>query len=372
MSGDILEPEKIGSYSPDDIVFLLHDIGDTVEEYSAKDRETLIQSGVHYSELLPIEYSPGKKYMQLFYQSLAEHKTRLARYVGITAERILKAYGKDVALVSLVRGGSPAGILIKRYLERFYTISVPHYSISIIRGKGFDNTALHYIRQKHSDHQILFVDGWTGKGAISMELIESCKVYNKRYEAKLRPELAVIADPGHCAAIFGTRKDFLIPSACLNSTVSGLVSRTFHRADIISEGCFHGARFYSHLANKDVSNYYIDTVCDCFENEEAAVKASAKTDTSPIDNNLSWSGLKTVKRLSREFDIVNLNHIKPGVGETTRVLLRRVPWKILIRPDRKHELSHILLLAKERGVPVETYADMAYSCCGLIKTVTEQ
>ena len=33
----------------------------------------------------------------------------------------------------------------------------------------------------------------------------------------------------------------------------------------------------------------------------------------------------------RIFNIKNINHIKPGVGdETTRVLLRRVPWKILV------------------------------------------
>ena len=44
----------------------------------------------------------------------------------------------------------------------------------------------------------------------------------------LRPDLAVLADPGHCVRTFGTRDDFLIPSACLNSTVSGLVSP--HRA----------------------------------------------------------------------------------------------------------------------------------------------
>jgi hypothetical protein len=40
------------------------------------------------------------------------------------------------------------------------------------------------------------------------------------------------------------------------------------------------------------------------------------------------------------------------VGETTRVLLRRVPWQILARADAGDELSHVRLLAAERGVPV--------------------
>ena len=35
------------------------------------------------------------------------------------------------------------------------------------------------------------------------------------------PEIAVLADPGCCVRTYGTREDFLIPSACLNSTVSG-------------------------------------------------------------------------------------------------------------------------------------------------------
>ena len=49
-------------------------------------------------------------------------------------------------------------------------------------------------------------------------------------------EIAVLADPGGCVRTYGTRDDFLIPSACLNSTVSGLVSRTVLRADLIGAG----------------------------------------------------------------------------------------------------------------------------------------
>lgn len=48
----------------------------------------------------------------------------------------------------------------------------------------------------------------------------------------------------------------------------------------------------------------------------------------------------------------------------TRVLLRRVPWKVLVRPDA--DLGHIRHLAAERGVPVEEVADLPYSSVGLI------
>ena len=44
-----------------------------------------------------------------------------------------------------------------------------------------------------------------------------------------------IADPAHSVKICSTREDFLIPSACLNSTISGLMTRTVERKDLIGE-----------------------------------------------------------------------------------------------------------------------------------------
>lgn len=356
-------PPHIGSYNRDDICFLLKEIGEEVRESSSFERERLIQSGIHYSELLPQEYEPTTEYMDLFYKTLNDFKDLVAKYVGITAENILKVRGQSVVLVSLARAGSPVGILLKRYLKETYNLDIPHYSISIIRGKGFDNNAITYLRENYSDKDILFIDGWTGKGAIGKQLIEACDEYNRAFSSYLKPELAVIADPGYSANIFGTRDDFLLPSACLNSTVSGLVSRTFHREDVILKDDYHGARFYRELLGNDVSNLYIDTICSCFKKENPG--------ENYFDNDPSWSGYNTVKKLGEKFNISDINHIKPGVGETTRVLLRRVPWKILVRSDKREELTHIYQLALERGVAIEVYDNMEYSCCGLIKTLKD-
>ncbi len=49
------------------------------------------------------------------------------------------------------------------------------------------------------------------------------------------------------------------------------------------------------------------------------------------------------------------------------MLLRRVPWRVLVRPDAAHELGHVLHLAADRGVPVEERAGMPFSCMGLIQ-----
>ena len=86
-------------------------------------------------------------------------------------------------------------------------------------------------------------------------------------------------------------------------------------------------------------------------------------------NKLSVSFISIKER----FDIEDVNFIKPGIGEATRVLLRRVPWKILIdeRYSNARELSHLVRLAEEKGVPVEYYPLKHYKCCGIIKKIAD-
>ncbi|MBW7456051.1 hypothetical protein K0U00_18640, partial [Paenibacillus sepulcri] len=52
----IASPEPMGSYAPSDVIFLLKDLSGVQLERPTEDREEAIQSGVHYSEMLPVEY----------------------------------------------------------------------------------------------------------------------------------------------------------------------------------------------------------------------------------------------------------------------------------------------------------------------------
>ena len=70
--------------------------------------------------------------------------------------------------------------------------------------------------------------------------------------------------------------------------------------------------------------------------------------------------------VGREYGIDDIHRIKPGVGETTRVLLRRVPDAVLVAPGHEADLSHILMLAEQRGVEVRERPDDIYACYGLI------
>ncbi|MVU79996.1 hypothetical protein GPX89_22465 [Nocardia sp. ET3-3] len=363
-----LRGPEFGSYAPDEVAWLLTDLSGVALEAEVADRERRIQVGeAHYAESLPVEYQPDAAYRRLFDEVLAESAERLALAVGTVAELVATERGSEVVLVSLARAGTPVGVLMRRWLgER--GVEVPHYAVSIVRDRGIDTEALDYLAQQHDPRRIVFVDGWTGKGAITRELAAALDAYRAAGGARFDPELAVLADPGSCVRTFGTRDDFLIASACLNSTVSGLVSRTVLNRELIGPGQFHGAKFYAELADQDVSNRLLDTVSGCFGRVRPLVDARVR-EVLASDRTPTWAGWESVERVRAEYGISSVNFVKPGVGETTRVLLRRMPWRVLVRDPEAREHAHIRLLAAARGVPVEVVPDLAYACMGLIKDV---
>lgn len=345
------------SYNEEDVVLLLKDISGMVKPQPTEERERLIQSGGHYSEMLPIEYVPTDRYMKIYKETLDIYSGTVAQAVGRLADRIMKKKGADVVLVSLARAGIPVGILVKRYMKFKYGVDVPHYSISIIRGRGIDHNAMRYLLDRYLAERLLFVDGWIGKGAILNELKKEIAVYKG-----VSSEIAVVADPANVTELCGTHEDILIPSSCLNCTVSGLVSRTFLRSDIIGEEDFHGAAFYGELRGADLSYEFIEAI----EREFTLVSEAS-------DLQVEGAGIHEVREIAEKFGITDINFIKPGIGEATRVLLRRVPWKVLIdeRHKGKKELRHLVKLAEEKNVPVEYYPMRHYKCCGIIKKLAD-
>ncbi|MEU5324990.1 phosphoribosyltransferase [Streptomyces parvus] len=362
-----LRGPDFSSYAPEDVGWLLQDLSDTELEAPTEEREEAIQSGgAHYAESLPVEYQPSAEYQALFSAALEASAARIARAVGTVTETVLAERGPRPVLVSLARAGTPVGVLMRRWARHRHGLDLPHYAISIVRGRGIDATALRWLAAHHDPADVVFVDGWTGKGAITRELAAAIE----EFEASggptgFDPEIAVLADPGGCVRTYGTREDFLIPSACLNSTVSGLISRTVLRADLVGPNDFHGGKFYRELAESDVSGRFLDTVAARFDEVAGQVEAEAK-ELLAADRAPTWEGWAAVERISEEYGIHDVNLVKPGVGETTRVLLRRVPWKILAKRGAGADLTHIRLLAEQRGVPVEEVDDLPYSCVGLI------
>ena len=349
------------SYSSDDVTILLQDLKGKVPVLDTKEREKLNQSGVHYSEMLPIEYVPSNEYLKVYENALKSQGKQTAQAVINLAHKILSTKtSNEIVLVSLARAGTPVGILLKRYLSKYCNCNVTHYTISIIRGKGIDIAAMNYILSKHDAKNIVFVDGWVGKGAINSVLADAISKLNIE---RLSPELAVLSDPAFETELYGTRDDFLIPSACLNSTVSGLISRTV-KLKGMTDTEYHGAVYYAENKEHDLSNAFLDEIESYFLYLKPNYTDAQPTTTS--------KGIDEVKKIASEFNINDINKIKPGVGETIRVLLRRVPDIILIKPNADPKfIEPIIRLAKEKNVPIKEYPLTGYNTCGIIKDVSD-
>ena len=165
------------SYRADEVSFLLTDLSGHALELGLGERERAIQGGRNYAEMLPVEYAPSEEYLALFEALLDQFAAEVAGHVGVVTEMALAARGGQPVLVSLARAGTPVGILMRRWAQFSRDLALPHYSVSIVRGRGIDTVALDHIVARHDPRDVLFVDGWTGKGAIAAELSEALACY---------------------------------------------------------------------------------------------------------------------------------------------------------------------------------------------------
>ena len=104
------------SYKRSDVTLLLKDISGQVTPLPTKEREKLIQTGVHYCEMLPLEYKPTEKYMEAYRFALNTYAKTTASAVCQVSEKIYASIEKDfsdaaedndeIVLVSLARAES--------------------------------------------------------------------------------------------------------------------------------------------------------------------------------------------------------------------------------------------------------------------------
>lgn len=356
------------SYSKNDVIVLLKDLTGKITALDTEEREKLNQSGKHYSEMLPVEYKPTKEYLKIYNEILEMNKEKLAKAIIDLSKKIYNRFcGEDkIYLVSLARAGTPIGILLKRTIEEKFKIKVEHYSISIIRGKGIDVNAMRYICLEAQNNPIIFVDGWIGKGAIQRELTKSVvlDLKGKTFECKysrIDDRIYSISDPGYVNddKYCGTREDFMIPSACLNATVNGLFSRTI-RNELIKDDDFDGSVSYKELKDNDLSLKFINEIMEEINKIEVPIQ----------------TGISIVEKIANDYNVKDIYKVKPGIGETIRVLLRRVPNKVLISSKNKmlKELNPVIELCKEKNVDIEYVKNDYlgnYKCVGIIKEMSD-
>jgi hypothetical protein len=356
-----------GSYRSDDVSFLLKPLA-LAGFVDVPQKEFLIQSGQkHYSEMLSPESLPSERYLDVFRQACAANLDRMAGDCLTLAGLIAERRSGPVTLVSLARAGTPVGVVLKHLLGKVFNREAAHYSVSIIRDRGIDQVALeHILAQGHAPESIVFIDGWTGKGVISRELEAAVGDFNARRGTAIDGGLYVLSDLAGTAACAASCDDYLIPSSILNATVSGLVSRSILNEQI-GPGDFHGCVYYQQFEAHDQSQRFADDLV-----ARAIAMAPARMPAAPMDKGRAAAvSREYMQAAMAQHGITDANMVKPGIGEATRVLLRRSPRLLILRDPTAPEVAHLALLAQEKNIPVMADPALPYHAVSLIRSALD-
>ena len=355
-----------GSYRHDDVQFLLKRLQQQ-PFIDITTKEKLIQTGIrHYSEMLSPESLPSPIYQKVFNKAFAANRKQMAQDCLSLATLIASNRNNSITLVSLVRAGTPVGVILKHLLQKAMGREVSHYSISIIRDRGIDEAALNYILdQGHSPESIVFIDGWTGKGVISQVLKKAISNFNLQRNIEIDAGLYVLSDLAGSAAYAASSIDYLIPSSILNATVSGLVSRSLLNSSI-GPGDFHGCVYYEEFKSHDISVEFVDNL---IADAMSIFKTCGLKKIEPIDREeMERISIEFLNKTMMDYGVSDVNYIKPGIGEATRVLLRRVPKMLILRDANAIDVQHLKVLAKEKLVPIIIDSSLPYQAVSLIRS----
>lgn len=352
----------MGTYLPQDVSWLVRDITDQVAESGWEGKGPL---GPHNANLLAVESPTPPEHDAWFAKNTTQLAPELAITVGVLAELALAGRGPDISFASIIRAGVPAAVLAHRWLTSRHGLAAPHYAISLVPGDGIDQTALAYLAQHHDPEAVVFVDSWTGRGNIALEVAACVERYNRTHGMAFNPELAVLVDYSQCSTLFGTRQDMLIPSACLSTTSTGLTSKTVLNPEWVTGGHFHGVARYPQFAPDDRSRWYVDTIAARFEDVQDAVDEIVSERLAGPPPQATMYGRYAADALARRFYVEDPRRIKAGVGESTRLLLVNDVDLLLVRPDAGPAVAPILELAAGRNIPVRWDDTLDFLCAGI-------
>ncbi|MEK6199659.1 MAG: cysteine protease StiP family protein [Psychrobacter sp.] len=394
-----LEKYGSGSYLASDVTVLLDIVDkDAVADVPVSQKEALIQSGQrHYSDMLTLEAAPTAMHEQLYSQALTQGTTRTATDIANLAYTLHNTFEqafnaeRPLVLVSLVRAGLPIGVLLQRALtdpNSSYALPCVHYGISIIRDRGLDPVALQMLLDAYPNSPIVFVDGWTGKGAIYQELARSLEAFSDPSHAHFANifhqstfgqdtsdqgafdqgtvnnttviPLLTLADPAGVAWLSASEEDWLIPSGLLNSTVSGLISRSLYTEP---QSGLHRSVFYDNLVAVDHSLAFINHI------DAARRSLSTPPRCLPTYQQPRYQTAELINKLAADYAITNRNRIKPTIAEATRAILRRDPERILLATAEHPDTVLLRHLCAQRNINISVLGDkiLPYQAITLIK-----
>lgn len=351
-----------GSYTADDVQFLMRKV--TMPYLPVAEKERRLQSGCHYSEMISREEPPSPTYLALYDEMVDRHGRRLAQEILGLAKWLSENTPSPLTLMSFARAGTPIGALLLRALRDWCgRPDAVHFSVSILRGRGLDLGAVRFVIDtlQRPEAGIVWVDGWTAKGGIAQELATSIESFRERHGLSLPSTLCVVSDIGGWADVAATDEDYPIPSGILGAVVSGLVSRSVLPAGA-PEGELHGCIEYDHLRPWDRSLDFLNSVSSYFCDAQPAQVLGDTNDR--LKRRLTC--IDFLAELDERYGARRSDLVKPGIAEATRVLLRRLPERLLLRTPGSPDIRHLEQLALESNVSIEWAPWMPFQAAALI------
>jgi hypothetical protein len=361
-----------GSYLPGDCTFILDPIAVRANAAGVPEvEEGALQApdSPAYSVQIGSEAPMSDEYMRFFFDALSRNAARLAYDVAQVARVLAARPNEEIVLASLVRAGTPIGVLMHRALDLLGKKNV-HYSISATRKRGSDPCALDIILDKHNPEDVVFLDGWTGKGYIAGELKEAMHGYCTTRGVQVDPSLIVLADLAGVSSVACSADDYLIPAAMLRSTVCGLISASMLNPKP-EAGLPDTCLFYEHLLGVDCSRIFVDTV------SRELAKVIPELQGTPL---VDWNddarrqarevSDKFVDEIMARYDMTDRNKVKPGICEANRALLTRATEMVFIVRDRVGDgpdLANLFYLCEAKGVQVIEDSELPYRAAVLLK-----
>ena len=185
--------------------------------------------------MLPVEYHPGAGVPGAVRGSLAARRPR-ARRARRRRDRDGPRRARAAGRARVAGpGGTPVGILLRRWAQRVHGLD----AAALQRSRSCAASAstrwrCDHVAARHDPSGVRLRRRLDRQGRHRRK--SSPRALEAYDGPRFPADLAVLADRARCASLFGTREDVLIPSACLNSTVCGLVSRTVYTAGPRSAG----------------------------------------------------------------------------------------------------------------------------------------
>ena len=113
----------------------------------------------------------------------------------------------------------------------------------------------------------------------------------------------------------------------------------------------------TNLRNIDVTNHFLNTIEAHFRiYPEMNLEEQGDSCVNPL-----------LEKIKKDFPVVDINKIKLSIGESSRALIRRKPYKLLVKNIKNPNLAFVLHLAKIKKVGICIYDTMDYECITLLK-----